>query len=243
MRDVGIFYQTKRGEILPKDYKAAYKHTELGEVGKLCLCAVFQMPGTARNKRPVIYESDYYDVIFCGDQAHTAQIARICSELLYIDYYFHQTFIKNYEAKNSSSPMARDMINFARYSRTLCVAFVAFASRYVQGNITEETVSYMKRAATSSPAFDILRGLVKNMDGVKYILPERLSSQDKRDKMLDELFTTIISFGCTVFNIEKSSNNATTETNFLKYDTSYYKIISLQWPLIESKIKEIFDLT
>ena len=203
MRDVGIFYQTKRGEVVPKDYKQAYKNTDLTEVGKLCLCAVFQMPGTARSKRPVIYEPDYYDVIFCGDQAHTAQIARICHELLYIDYYFHQTFIKNYEAQNASSPMARDTIKFARYSRTLCIAFVAFASRYMQGNITEETVSCMKNATTSSPAFDNFRGLVENVDGVKYILPERLSSQEERDKMLDELFTTIISFGCTMFNYGK----------------------------------------
>ena len=61
----------------------------------------------------------------------------------------------------------------------------------------------MKNATTSSPAFDNFRGLVENVDGVKYILPERLSSQEERDKMLDELFTTIISFGCTMFNYGK----------------------------------------
>lgn len=242
MREAGVFYQTKRGEAVPKDYKPAYKNTDIAEIGKLCLCAVFQMPGTARNKRPVIYEPDYYDVIFCGDQAHTAQIAGICSELLYIDHYC-QTFLKNYEARNSSSPMDRDMITFATYSRTLCVAFAAFASRYVQGNITEVIISCMKSAATSLPAFDRLRGLIVNLDGVKHIIPDNISSQDELNRMLDELFGAIISFGYTVYSIDKNNGQATTETNYLKYDTSYCKIISLQWPLIKSKIKEIFTLT
>jgi hypothetical protein len=36
MRNVGVFYQTKRGEVIPKDFKDDYKNTDLVEVGKLC---------------------------------------------------------------------------------------------------------------------------------------------------------------------------------------------------------------
>lgn len=238
MRDEGIFYQTKRGEEPPKEYKLPYKNTDLAETGKLCLCAVFQMPGTGRSKPSTMYDQNYYDVIFGGDQSQTA---RICRELLYIYYYFQKTFIEEYDSKNSASPMAKDTITFARNSRTVCVAFVAFASRYVQGNITEETVSCMKSAVTSSSASERLRGLVSKLDGVKYILPENISSQKEYDRVLNELFTVIITFGHTVYDFEKSNDPTIRETNFLKDDRSYYKIIYLQWPHIKERIKEIFS--
>lgn len=238
MRDEGVFYQTKRGETAPKEYKPTYKNTNLAEAGKLCLCAVFQMPGTGRNRHSAIYDEEYYDVIFRGDQMHTARIVRICRDALYIDYHFHQIFIKKYESVNASSSMGKEMIKFARYARTLCIAFVAFASRYMQGNITEETVSCMKSTVTSSPSAERLRILAGNIDGVKCILPDSIS-QDKRDEILDELFTVIISSGYTLYNFERDNNPTITETNFLKYDTSYYKIISMQWHQIKNKIMDI----
>ncbi len=40
MREAGIFYQTKRGEAVPKAYSTDYLNTDLAEVGKLCLCAI-----------------------------------------------------------------------------------------------------------------------------------------------------------------------------------------------------------
>ena len=54
MREAGIFYQTKRGAVVPKEFKPAYLNSDLSEIGKLCLSGIFQMPGTSRNK-PVSY--------------------------------------------------------------------------------------------------------------------------------------------------------------------------------------------
>ena len=85
MREVGIFYQTKRGEIVPKDYKDSYLNSHLAEVGKLCLSAIFQMPGTSRNKPSTLYSSPYYDIVFNGNQK---RIANIVKELLYIVLQF-----------------------------------------------------------------------------------------------------------------------------------------------------------
>ena len=65
MREVGVFYQTKRGEYPPKGYEK-YRSTNLAEIGKLCLCAIFQVPATSRNKPSSMYNSEYYDVIFFG---------------------------------------------------------------------------------------------------------------------------------------------------------------------------------
>ena len=84
MRNVGIFYQTKRGEIVPTAYRLPYLNTDLVEIGKLCLAAIFQLPGTSRNKPSLLYDEKYYPTIFSGNQA---QISKLCRELLYIDHF------------------------------------------------------------------------------------------------------------------------------------------------------------
>ncbi|MCH5185445.1 MAG: AIPR family protein [Oscillospiraceae bacterium] len=92
MREAGIFYQTKRGEEVPKQYRDKWRNSDLLEIGKLCLCAVFQLPCTSRSKPSSIYNEKYYNVIFDGNQS---QIAKICKELLYIDNYYRTVFQKN----------------------------------------------------------------------------------------------------------------------------------------------------
>ena len=94
MRQAGVFYQTKRGESVPKEYKETYKNSDLSEVGKLCLSAIFQMPGASRNKPSTLYEPPYYEFIFDGDQK---KISNIVKELLYIDNYWKKKFKAQYE--------------------------------------------------------------------------------------------------------------------------------------------------
>lgn len=40
-------------------------------------------------------------------------------------------------AKNIDAPNANERITFTHNSRTICIAFIAFASRYYQNNITD----------------------------------------------------------------------------------------------------------
>ena len=85
MRNAGIYYQTKRGETIPTDYKTDYKNTDLAEVGKLCLSGIFQRPGKSRSQPSILYKDQYYNVIFNGNQRAISGISR---DLLYMDYYF-----------------------------------------------------------------------------------------------------------------------------------------------------------
>ena len=98
------------------------------------------MPGTSRNKPSSLYNPDYYDVIFDGNQT---QIAKICKELLYIDYYFRNVFLKRFDSENRNQPDAAERITFAHNARTICLAFVVFASRYYQGNIQGEDLQFI----------------------------------------------------------------------------------------------------
>ncbi len=240
MRDVGVFYQTKRGESIPKNYKEPYLNSSLLEIGKLCLAAVFQIPCASRSKPSTLYLPQYYDKIFNSDQS---QIAKLSRDLLYIDYYFRSTFLKNFDRDNSSMPNSNDRISFAHNARTICIAFTAFASRYQQGNVPEQDLDTVFTAGYRDNGTDAkLYDIFSNLDGISYLIPPSVFAEKNRcDAVLNALFNVIINAGITSFSMAVRYDNTLTATNFLKRDKNYYAILSDQWVAIREKIKNIWE--
>ena len=73
MREAGIFYQTKRGEAVPRAYRMPYLNSDLVEIGKLCLAGIFQAPCLSRAKPSSLYQEKYYEPIFNGNQSQIAK--------------------------------------------------------------------------------------------------------------------------------------------------------------------------
>ena len=239
MREVGVFYQTKRGETVPTAFRLPYLNTDLVEVGKLCLAAIFQMPCASRSKPSLLYQDKYYDPIFNGNQA---QISKICKELLYIDNYFRAVYQKNFDRENGSRPNADIRISFAHNARTLCVAFVALASRYRQNNITDADLTPIFSANYSENIADSMYGIFKNIGDVNYILsPQLFADKDRYDKTLNDLFNIIIEEGVTSYLHECHHDLTLTATNYLKKDKNYYDILSIQWSRINNDLNRIFS--
>lgn len=239
MRDVGLFYQTKRGEDIPNDYKDSTKHSDISGIGKLCLSGIFQMPGTSRNKPSTIYSDQYYDVIFDSDQ-HL--VAKLCKELLYIDYYFKNTFIDSYTRSIATDPNSDVKTQFANNARTICTSFVMMASRFYQGNMTNEKLGILFNASKSDKLSDTeVYRVVKDLDNVSWIMPpEVFDDKDKYDKALYKLFTLIINNGAHDLMILQQTNDAITASNYLKKDKSYIDILRTNWDAISEKTQEIF---
>ena len=238
MREEGIFYETKRGETVPKQYKEKNLNTDLLGVGKLCLAGVFQVPCMSRTKPSSLYNPQYYDKIFNGDQV---QIARWCKELLYIDYYFRNTFQKKYDKDNDDTPDASQRIAFAHNARTLCIAFVAFASRLYQGNIDNQDLQAIFNASKLENSTDLLYDIFADIDGVNHLFPPALfASKDAYEDVLDKLFNTIIDAGIISFSMASEYDSSLTATNFLKKDKNYYTILRTHWATIQAKINQIF---
>lgn len=238
MRDVGIFYQTKRGETVPRAYKEAFLNSSLLEIGKLGLAAIYQIPCASRSKPSSLYLPQYYDKIFNGNQQ---QVAKLSKELLYIDYYFRNFFQKKFDRDNATMPNANDRISFAHNARTICIAFVAFASRYYQGNIQDQHLTTIFAAARSDNATDSrLYDIFSNIDGISYFVPPQVFSQkDQYDTLLDQLFTVIINAGITSLSMASRYDTTLTATNFLKKDKNYYAILDDHWTTIHSEIIRI----
>lgn len=185
MRECGIFYQTKRGEVVPKSFKQKHLNTDLAAVGKLCLAGVFQVPCTSRLKPSSLYVDKYYNPIFNGNQS---QIARLCQELLYVDNYFRTQYQKKFDAENIDAPNANERIAFAHNSRTICIAFIAFASRYYQNNITDADMQVVTGAAQSDVMPDSIYDIFSNIEDIGYFVPNDVfGDKDKYESILHHL--------------------------------------------------------
>lgn len=240
MRNVGIFYQTKRGEIIPKDYKEEYKNTDLVDVGKLCLAGIFQLPGSSRSKPSTLYLEKYYNPIFNEDQI---QISSLVKELLYIDTYFKKVFITKFDKAKENSPNASEIIPFAHNARTICIAFVALASRYYYKNIKLADLKTIFENVNKEKAYDdYYYDIFKELENIKTFLPKKLfDSKDRYDEVLYKLFELIISSGRRYYSVKKESDSTLNESNFLKKDRNYFSILKSEWDNIEGKITEIFS--
>lgn len=239
MRECGIFYQTKRGEVVPKSFKQKHLNTDLAAVGKLCLAGVFQVPCTSRSKPSSLYVDKYYNPVFNGNQS---QIARLCQELLYVDNYFRTQYQKKFDADNKVAPNANERIAFAHNSRTICIAFIAFASRYYQHNITDADMQVVSGAAQSDIMPDSIYDIFSNMENIGYFVPNDVfNDKDKYESILDDLFNLIIEAGIRCYTMAKRYDNTLNATNYLKKDKNYYVILSDNWTTLSVKIKEILS--
>lgn len=235
MREVGVFYQTKRGEKVPRAYKEPYLNTDLVAIGKLCLAGVFQVPCLSRAKPSSLYQEKYYEPIFNGNQS---QIVKLGKELLYIDHYFRTVYQRNFDRENATVPNNGARISFVHNARTICVAFVAFAARYRQGNITDQAVEHIFRSdSTSDEIYETFRDLGRLQ---YFILPQLFDDKERYDDILSKLFSVIIEAGITHYAMACRYDSTLTATNYLKKDRNYYNILSDQWSGILKELNTIF---
>jgi hypothetical protein len=240
MRNIGVFYQTKRGEKIPNVYREDYLNTDLVEVGKLCLAGIFQLPAASRNKPSTLYLDKFYNPVFNEDQN---QIASLVKELLYIDTYFRNTFISKFDKAYEDSPNSAEIIPFAHNARTICIAFAVLASRFYYKNIKPADLRVIFEHANKEKSYDdYYYDIFKEIDGYKFILPPNaFNNKDQYDDILYKLFETIIMSGRKYYSIKKEADSTLSESNFLKRDGNYFAILKMDWDTISTKINSVFS--
>lgn len=227
MRTAGVFYQTKRGETPPSAFRNPALNTDLMGVGKLCLAAVYQIPCASRAKPSSIYLEKYYNPVFDGNQD---QVARICKELLYIDNYFKTIYQKKFDRLNENVPDSANRISFAHNARTICIAFVALASRYYQGQLSVQDIESIFNIARVENASDSIYEIFHDLGNMRYLLPPTMSeNMTLYDDALDKLFGAIIEAGIANFNIACDVDPTLIATNYLKRERNYYGILKNHW--------------
>lgn len=240
MREVGIFYQTKRGENPPAGFRNDALNSDLMDIGKLCLAAIFQIPCASRAKPSSIYNEKYYEPVFNGDQT---QVAKICRELLYIDNYFKTSFQKKFDRMNNDTPDSANRISFAHNARTICIAFVALAARYNQHELSTQDLESIFSVSRIDGATDSIYDIFHDLGHMQYLLPPaKWENKNLYDAALDKLFTAIIEAGIINYNMACDNDSTLTATNYLKREKNYYGILKNHWNvLLAPAIRETFS--
>jgi hypothetical protein len=232
-----IFYQTKRGESVRKGYELDYKNTNLMDVGKLSLAGLFQKPGTSRNQPSVLFDSSFYNPIFTDENIRV--IAGQIKDLLYVDYYFRKKFLKVFEKNNET--FNSEMIPFANNARTLCIAYIAFSSRFINSEINEDHIKVIKSKFKEEKAYEnnFYEIFKPNPRTKKRLLSTSLfdGNKDALDDLLYKSFETIIKQSYRIYQLTNvTSIEKTNETNFLKNDKNYYLVLANSWDDIHQNI-------
>ena len=182
----------------------------------------------------------YYNLVFDGNQS---TIANLCKELLYIDYYFRKKFQKRFDTENRNRPNSQNRLAFAHNSRTICIAFVALAARYYQGNINDDDLADVFAASRREPPYSQVYDDFKNLDDISYFIPPAVfADKDAYDDVLYKLFMIIINAGINYFSMMARFEEGLIISNFLKKDKNYYGILESGWMgSMETDIKSIFN--
>ena len=164
-------------------------------------------------------------------------------ELLYIDYYFRNAFLKKFDRENEIMPDANERINFAHNARTICIAFVALASRYYQKNITAENLKVVFNTIRNNNVSDnAVYNAFSDIGDIACILPKNVfNDKDQYDSILDKLFTMIINAGIVNLSVACQYGATDTAANYLKSDKNYYSILQTNWFSLSEGIKSIFS--
>lgn len=236
MKDSGVFYKTKRGEEIPSIYKIDYKNSDISDVGKLSLAGIFQLPAASRNKPSSFYNDKFYEPTFNNNQNLVSKYMR---DLLYIDFYFRKRFLY----KKNSMHEGAAILPFAHNSRTICIAFVALGARIMLGNISGFE-SIIAHAGEEGFYDSYLYPVLNNYDNLPhFIKPEVFNnSKDELDSFLFNLFERLVKEGYKSYESAHSYDPSLNETNYLKKDSNYFKLLKQSWYDLEESLKNNKDL-
>lgn len=235
MRQNGVFYKTKRGEVIPNDYKEKYKNCDLAKASKLGLAGIYLMPGTSRSRPSIIYDDKqpYYEGIFGKEKRDDSALT--IKDLLFIDNYFDITFKKEFAGKTTKTTR----ITFANNSRTLCLSFAGFLSKYLNNKFKEDEIKKIVNAdyKTENDIKEVHKIFI-NSPNVSGILNKRAYEDlDLLRSKLYEVFSFICKQGSIVYsNIDPKEK--TNESNWLKSDTSFYKVIAETFDDLNEEIEK-----
>lgn len=228
-----VYYITKKGDRVPKQYSEPYHSATLEQVGKLCFASVLQMPGTARNQSSKMYQDEYYYSIF-GENAQ----AGIIADSLRIAHYYD--LFSKHDVKNAGYD-ERTTLPMIRNGKTFQLACISFLCKIHQGVFSYETIA----------------GLVNNTDDLKRVLKQtgnmtKLVCNSRIDEktVFSRVFSIIgedVLGSCfdNALDIAERSQDTLVASNYLKSDSNYYKdILRKLWRIYnkkESGLKELIE--
>lgn len=218
LNNKGVYYITKKGDKTPKQYSEPYQSTKMETVGKLCLAATLQMPGSSRsNSKKMFVDENYYPIF--GSDAKEGVIA----DLLRISYYYDKFLKSDIKSRGYDERSVLPMIKNGRTFQYACIALLC--------KINYGTLDYPTIAGALNDT-DTLKKILRKMDGTDKLISTQLPNEE------DVFFTIFDVIGDEVLgycfgnalDIADSEQKSLAASDYLKKDSTYYKdIIKRLW--------------
>lgn len=206
----------------------------MAKAAKLGLAGIYLMPGTSRSKPSIIYAEDqeFYHKLFNENRENNAKIIK---DLLYLDNYYETKFKKNYQ----SSSTHKNRIAFSNNARTLILAYCGFLSKIINNKISPEGKAIISNLDYKNELEikKVQKLLSCSACSERIISKEAYEDMDKLENNLYRIFSFIVKIGAAEYR-RLSDEEKTNETNWLKKDSSFYRIISGSLDEIIEEISE-----
>lgn len=214
----GVYYITKKGDKTPKQYSAPFQSTKMEAVGKLCLAATLQMPGSARSNSKKMFTDECYYPIF-GNEAKEGVIA----DLLKISYYYDRFLKDDLKARGYDERSVLPMVKNGRTFQYACIALLC--------KINNGTLDYSSIANALNDT-DTLKKILRKMDGTDELISSQVVNEEEVFyKIFDVIGDEVLGY-CFSNALEEadSRQKALAASDYLKKDSTYYKdIIKRLW--------------
>lgn len=223
---LGIYYMTKKGDNVPSSYKG-WQITTLERMGKIALATVMQLPGTARNHSPRMYDDDCYFPIFKDTNE------QFLADSLKIAYYY-DLFSK--EDQGGYDPLlVIPMVDNGKTFQLACISLLSkIKNEVVSQNAVFEAIDHPEQ----------LKVILKNMDDMQSIIKNKI---DDEKECFFEIFETIAVevLGRCYDDVKRRSKEPVAASNYLKSDASYFQDVIRQLLYVynqrKSRLKTLTD--
>lgn len=221
LKHENVYYLTKKGEKVPKQFSEPHQSATLEQIGKIGLAAIVQQPGSARSNPQKMFNEQVYFNIF-GDQVE----AGVLADLLKIQEYYRQ-FLKT----DLSRFDKQEVLPIIKNGLTYQLACITLLFKLENNVFSYDTLG---RYFNDS---DELKQVLKNMGDMKYLIKH---NYDNEKEMFFDIFSAIgaeVLGYCFSNASQKALENQTTisAANYLKLDSNYYReIIKRLWYIYKS---------
>lgn len=216
LSDIGVEYITKRG---PKKhiYSNYYDSTTIDKSGLILMASLLQMPGYGRSNKKMVFSKsrNYYNLCFPNDQNLLKNHARIIEQILKIEDAYKQ-YLKIFDKTKPS-------FSYAKNARTMIISLVSLLSRIANKTINVDELVSKLNSDKFYKYENNLEEFFADDVSFNHIYNFHIDIYELQNKLFP-LFNILVQYGYLSYKNDPISNTVT-ETNYLKSNDSYIKLL------------------
>lgn len=226
-----IYYITKKGDKVPKQYSEPYQAATLEQVGKIGLATILQMPGSSRSNSKRMYQDEYYYSIFDRNAPEG-----VIADALKISWYYDKFLKTDLKSEGYDEKTVLPMI---KNGKTFQLASISFLCKICYGVFTYDTVASLLNN------LDQLKQVLRSMDNMTQIISASIPDEETAFYTIFGIIGDEVLGYCFSDALEKAEGDQSTlaPSDYLKSDNNYYRdVLKRLWRIYSSKNSNLREI-